>query len=88
MACRACSSPIAHRGGLLQKSYPLDTVNDFKVPDQLVADGFDGQGDLTVPNDKAPEGALSVNTMTQMPLPRRGDVAKRSASEPWRGSGS
>jgi len=36
---------------------------------------------------KAPEGALSVNTMTQMPLPRRGDVAKRSASEPWRGSG-
>ena len=37
---------------------------------------------------KAPEGALSVNTMTQMPLPRLGDVAERSASEPWRGSGS
>jgi len=25
--------------------------------------------------------------MTQMPVPRRGDVAKRSASEPWRGIG-
>jgi hypothetical protein len=36
---------------------------------------------------KAPEGALSGNTMTQMPLLRLGDVAKRSASEPWRGSG-
>jgi hypothetical protein len=40
------------------------------------------------PIDKAPEGALSVNTMTQMPVPRQGDVAKRSASELWRGSGS
>jgi hypothetical protein len=67
MACRACSTPIAHRGGLLQKSYPLDTVNDFKGPDQLVADGFDGQGDLTVPNDKAPEGALWVSSITQIP---------------------
>jgi len=25
---------------------------------------------------------------TLLPVPRRGDVAKRSASEPWRGSGS
>jgi len=33
-------------------------------------------------HEKAPEGALSVNTMTQMPLPRLGDVAERSASEP------
>ena len=36
---------------------------------------------------KAPEGALNGNTMPQMPLLRLGDVAKRSASEPWRGSG-
>jgi hypothetical protein len=36
---------------------------------------------------KAPEGALGGNTMTQMPLLGLGDVAKRSASEPWRGSG-
>ena len=36
---------------------------------------------------KAPEGAFSKTTMTQMPVPRRGDVAKRSASEPWRGTG-
>jgi hypothetical protein len=42
---------------------------------------------ITAHMKKAPEGALSGNTMTQMPLPRRGDVAKRSASEPWRGSG-
>jgi hypothetical protein len=42
----------------------------------------------TAYKQKAPEGALSVITTTQMPLPRRGDVAKRSASEPWRGSGS
>ena len=41
---------------------------------------------ITAYKQKAPEGALSVNTMTQMPLPRRGDVAKRSASEPLRGS--
>jgi hypothetical protein len=45
----------------------LDTVNDFKGPDQLVADGFDGQGDLTVPNDKAPEGALWVSSITLNP---------------------
>jgi hypothetical protein len=41
-----------------------------------------------VAKEKAPEGALSVNTMTQMSVRRLGDVAKRSASEPWRGTGS
>ncbi len=41
-----------------------------------------------VPSEKAPEGALCVSAMTHMPLARLGDVAKRSASEPWRGSGS
>ena len=41
----------------------------------------------TAYKQKAPEGALSVNTMTQLPVPRQGDVAKRSASEPWRGMG-
>jgi hypothetical protein len=41
-----------------------------------------------VPSEKAPEGALSKATMTQLPVLRLGDVAKRSASEPWRGSGS
>jgi hypothetical protein len=34
---------------------------------------------------KAPEGALSGNTMTQMSVPRQGNVAKRSTSEPLRG---
>jgi len=41
-----------------------------------------------VPIEKAPEGTLSVITMTQLPVPSLGDVAKRSASEPWRGTGS
>jgi hypothetical protein len=41
----------------------------------------------TAYKQKAPEGALSVITMTQLPVPRQGDVAKRSASEPWRGMG-
>jgi cobalamin synthase len=37
---------------------------------------------------KAPEGAFCVSFMTQLPVPRRGDVAKRSASELRRGTGS
>jgi len=41
-----------------------------------------------VPMKKAPEGALSKTTMTQMSVLRPGDVAKRSASEPWRGTSS
>jgi hypothetical protein len=41
-----------------------------------------------VPKEKAPEGALSKATMAQMPVLQLGDVAKRSASEPWRGTGS
>ncbi len=40
-----------------------------------------------VPKEKAPEGALSKATMTQMQELRLGDVAKRSASEPRRGTG-
>jgi hypothetical protein len=41
-----------------------------------------------VPKEKAPEGALSKATMTQMPMLRLGDVAKRSASESWWGTGN
>jgi hypothetical protein len=37
---------------------------------------------------KAPEGAFCVSFMTQMPVPRWGDVAKRSASELRQGTGS
>jgi hypothetical protein len=40
----------------------------------------------TAYKQKAPEGALCVSSMTQLRVPRQGDVAKRSASESWWGT--